>query len=299
MFDDLIVRPIFNLLELIYALVPRHDLGVAIILFTILVRLALWPLVKKQLHHAQAMRKLQPELKKLKKAAAGDRQKEARLQMELYKEHEIRPFTTIGTLIIQIPIFIGLYQAVLKLINNPDSLITFSYQPVRELPYIQQLSHDVQKFDHSLFGLVDLTRNGVGDGGVYFGAVVLALLAAIVQYYQSKIMMPSTKDSRKLSELMKEAAAGKQADQSEVAAAVGRAMLYFLPFITFIFAVSVPSALSLYLITTSGVGYLQQAYVFKQDQKELQEISEEKEEPTSPKPKSKKNKKPSKKRRKK
>src|SRR5688572_23809233 len=127
MFETLLVRPVFNLLEFIYAIIPGHDLGIAIILFTILVRLAMWPLVHKQLHHTKAMRKLQPELKKVKKAAAGDRQKEARLQMELYKEKGIKPFASIGTLIIQIPIFIALYQAVLKMINDPNTLINFSY----------------------------------------------------------------------------------------------------------------------------------------------------------------------------
>ena len=126
MFETLLIRPVFNLLEFIYAVIPGHDLGIAIILFTILVRILLWPLVHRQLHHAQAMRKLQPELKKIKAAAAGDRQKQARLQMELYKERGIKPFSSIGTLLIQIPIFIALYQAILKITNNPNSLIDFS-----------------------------------------------------------------------------------------------------------------------------------------------------------------------------
>ena len=92
MFNTLIVQPIFNLLVLIYALLPGHNFGMAIILFTILVRLLMWPLVKKQLHQAKAMRELQPELKRIKKAAAGDKQKESMLMMELYKEREINPF---------------------------------------------------------------------------------------------------------------------------------------------------------------------------------------------------------------
>ena len=69
MFQTIIVQPIFNLLVLIYALIPGHNFGLAIIIFTILMRLLMWPLVKKQLHHANAMRRLQPELKKIKAAA--------------------------------------------------------------------------------------------------------------------------------------------------------------------------------------------------------------------------------------
>jgi YidC/Oxa1 family membrane protein insertase len=279
MFDALIVRPIFNLLEFIYAIIPGHDLGVAIILFTILVRLALWPLVRKQLHHAQAMRKLQPELKKIKKAASGDRKKEARLQMELYKERDIKPFSSIGTLIIQIPIFIGLYQAVLKMINDPASLQNFSYEFVRNLPWINEIAADISKFDETLFGVVDLTRRGFesGEGGavIYLPAVILALVSTIMQYYQTKMLMMSNTDARKLSVILRETAEGKQADQAEITAAISKLMLYFLPFATFIFANIVPSALALYLLTSSAVGYLQQRKVLGQDAEELHEIAEE------------------------
>lgn len=279
MFDALIVRPIFNLLEFIYAVIPGHDLGVAIILFTILVRLALWPLVRKQLHHAQAMRKLQPELKKIKKAASGDRKKEARLQMELYKERDIKPFSSIGTLIIQIPIFIGLYQAVLKMINDPSSLQNFSYDFIRDLPWINDIAADISKFDESLFGIVDLTRRGFesGEGGavIYLPAIIVALASTIMQYYQTKMLMVNNVDARKLSVILRETAEGKQADQAEITAAISKLMLYFLPFATFIFANVVPSALALYLFTSSAVGYLQQRRVFNQDIEELHEIAEE------------------------
>lgn len=285
MFETLIVRPIFNLLEFIYAVVPGHDFGIAIVIFTILVRLALWPLVKKQLHHAQAMRKLQPELKKLKKAAAGDRQKEARLQMELYKERGIKPLASIGTLVIQIPIFIGLYQAVLKIINKPDTLITSSYDWVRDLPWIHELAADIGKFDDSLLGLVDLSRKGIegGDVGLYFPAIVVAIVSTIMQYLQTKMMMQSNQDSRKLSIILKEAAAGKQTDQSEVTAAVSKVMLYFLPVVTFFFALVVPSALSLYLLTSSAVGYLQQRRVLNQDIEEMHQIASEDDDTEAPK----------------
>lgn len=278
MFDTLIVQPVFNLLEFIYAVIPGHDLGVAIILFTILIRMALWPLVRRQLHHAKAMRKLQPELKKIKKAAKGDRQKEARLQMELYKERGIKPLASIGTLVIQIPVFIALYQAVLKITNDPSKLIDFSYEGVRNLPWIQTLATDISKFDETFLGIVDLTRKGLdtGGAGIYVPAICLAIISTIIQYYQTKMMMMNNQDARKLSVILKEAAAGKEADQSEVTAAVSRLMLYFLPVATFGFALIVPSALSLYLLTSGAVGYLQQRRVLSQDAEEMHEIADEK-----------------------
>lgn len=274
MFDTLIIQPVFNLLTFIYAIIPGHDLGIAIIIFTVLIRLALWPLVRKQLHHAKAMRKLQPELKKIKKAAAGDRQKEARLQMELYKERGIKPFASIGTLIIQIPIFIALYQAVLKITNDPNSLLTFSYQWVQDLSWIQHLSANIGQFDETLLGLIDLTRRGV-ESGLYLPAVILAILSTIAQFFQTRLMMQNNQDARKLSVILKDAAAGKETDQAEMTAAVSKLMLYFLPIFTFVFALIVPAALSLYLLTSSVVGYLQQRHVLSQDADEMKEIADE------------------------
>lgn len=292
LFRTFVEQPIFNLLEIIYALIPGHDLGVAVIIFTAIIRLALWPLVRKQLHHARAMRKLQPELKKIKKAAAGDRQKEARLQMELYKEHEIRPFATIGTLLVQIPIFIGLYQVITKLIKDPGTLQSFSYSWVRDLPWIQDLARNSNNFDTELLGIIDLSRKGLeAGGGLYFAAILLAAVASAMQYYQSKHMMQDQKDARKLSVILKEAASGKESDQAEVTAAVSRGMLYFLPFVTFVFSINLPAALSLYFFASSAVGYLQQRRILGVDVAEMSEIAREDEPQQKTKPKKAKSKK--------
>src|SRR5688572_1724942 len=109
MFDTLIVQPIFNLLVLIYALIPGHNLGLSIILFTIVIRLLLWPLIKKQLHQTKLMRRIQPDLKRIAKETKGDKQRQALLQMELYREKGINPFRSIGIVLLQLPILIGLY----------------------------------------------------------------------------------------------------------------------------------------------------------------------------------------------
>lgn len=275
MFDTYLIQPVFNLLVFIYALVPHHDLGIAIIIFTAIVRLALWPLVRKQLHQSRAMRKLQPKLKEIKKAAGGDRQKEARLQMELYKEHGVKPFSTIGTLIIQIPIFIALYQSVLKIVNDPNVLLTFTYDFVRDMPWIHQLAADISQFSYFFLGFADLSKKALGDGQVYVPALIIAVTAAVAQYYQSKLLMVDNKDSKKLSEIMKEASQGKQADQGEIGAAIGRNMLYFMPFLTFGFTAVFPAALGLYILTTSAVGYFQQAYILRQDEDEMHELAVE------------------------
>jgi YidC/Oxa1 family membrane protein insertase len=95
-FELVVVQPIFNLLMGLYALVPGRDFGVAIIIFTIIVRFALYPLTRSMLHQSKAMRKLQPELARIKKQTKGNKQAESVAMMELYKKHGVSPFRSIG-----------------------------------------------------------------------------------------------------------------------------------------------------------------------------------------------------------
>ncbi len=112
MFKTLITQPLFNLLLVIFAFVPGNDFGVALIIFTILIRVLLWPLLKKQHHQQRAMRELQPEIAKIKKSVKGDKQKEAELMMELYKEKEINPLSSIGVAFLQLPILLALFYVI-------------------------------------------------------------------------------------------------------------------------------------------------------------------------------------------
>lgn len=271
MFNTLIVQPVFNLLVLIYALLPGHNFGLTIIIFTIIVRLLMWPLVKKQLHHAKAMRELQPELKRIKKETKGDRQKEQLMIMALYKEKEINPFSSIGLLLVQLPILIALYSCIRKIIVDPQTLIDFSYPFIQHLPSIQSLSQNIGQFDSSFLHLVDLTKPALSQSGIYWPAMLLVLGSAVAQYYQSKQLMPNDKDARSLKEIMKQASAGKQADQSEVNSAVGRTTRYFIPAMIFIFTVNLPSALSLYWLTSGLIAIMQQKRVLGTEEKTLED----------------------------
>jgi YidC/Oxa1 family membrane protein insertase len=274
MFNTLIVQPIFNLLILIYALIPGHNFGLAIIIFTIVVRLLMWPLVRKQLHHAKAMRELQPELKRIKAAAKGDRQKESQLTMELYKEKEINPFASIGIILIQLPILLGLYISIRKIIQHPHQIIDFSYPFIQHLGWIQTLSHDIHKFDDSLFGLVNLTRTASGPTGIYWPAMVIVVASAIAQYLQSKQLMPVSKDQRSLRQIMSQAGKGAKADQAEVNAAVSRFTVFFIPVIVFLVSLNLAVALPLYWLVSSTMAYFQQARVLEADVTEAEAIAD-------------------------
>jgi YidC/Oxa1 family membrane protein insertase len=284
MFNTLIVQPIFNLLILIYALIPGHNFGLAIIIFTIVIRLLMWPLVKKQLHHAKAMRELQPELKRIKAAAKGDRQKESQLTMELYKEKEINPFSSIGLILIQLPILLGLYISIRKIITDPHSIVTFSYPFVQHLSWIQTLSQDIHKFDDSLFGLINLTRTASGPSGIYWPAMVIVIGSAIAQYLQSKQLMPQSGDKRSLRQIMRDAGGGKQTDQMEVNAAVSRFTVYFIPLIVFLVSLNLAVALPLYWLVSSTMAYFQQARILEEDVTEAEAIADKPSKKEAPKP---------------
>ncbi len=273
-FTTFIEQPIFNLLVLIYAIIPGHNFGLAIIIFTIIIRLLLWPLVKKQLHQTKAMRKLQPELKRIKQETKGDRQKEAAMVMALYKEHGVSAFGPIGIMILQLPILIALYSGLRRVVNNPHQIVSFAYSGLQHLPWMQHVATNIHSFDTSLFGLVNLTKDAVGNSGIYWPALVLCFGSAIVQYYQSKQLMVTDKNAPKLRDIMRGASSGRQADQSEITAAVTRSTQYFIPIMVFIVTIRLASALSLYWFVGGLIAFAQQARVLREDESELETIAE-------------------------
>jgi len=274
MFEFFIVKPIFNLLVFVYGILPGHNFGFALIIFTIIVRLLLWPLVKKQLHHAKAMRALQPEIKRIKKATKGNRQQESIMLMALYKEKEVSPFGSLGVLVVQLIILIGLYSGLQRLVNDPQAIVTYSYDFLNNLPWLKEVAADISKFDETLFGFVDLTRSAIGENGIYWPAMVLVTGSALTQYYSSKQLMPTDENSRSLRQILREAGEGKQADQSEVSAATGQTMRYFIPVMIFVFTVGLASALALYWFVSGLVAYLQQRKVLNQDTQEMLAVAD-------------------------
>lgn len=273
-FDEFIVRPIFNLLMAIYSLIP--DFGVSIIIFTILVRLLLWPLIKKQLHQAKAMRKMQPELAKIKKQYAKNPQMRNLAMMELYKKHNVSMFGSLGIMIIQLPILIAMYRVVQIFVSSRSDLGKYVYDFVKNLPVANNLVNNPDQFNQNFLGIIDLTQHAISKNGVIIGLLILAGVAAYLQYLTSKQLSPRSDSTRKLRDVLAEAGNGKEADQSEVNAIMTRKMMKFMPVMMFFVIVYLPAALALYLATASAVGYLQNYIILRQDSLEMQAIANEK-----------------------
>lgn len=273
-FDVVIVQPIFNLLMLIYSLIP--DFGVSIIIFTILVRLLLWPLVKKQLHHTKAMRKMQPELAKINKQYAKNPQMRNLAMMELYKKHNISVFGPIGILLIQFPILIAMYRVVQIFASNRADLGKYVYGAVKNLPVANNLVNNPDQFNQNFLGIFDLTQHAISKNGVVVGLLVLAVLAAVLQYLTAKQLSPNSDSKRRLRDILSEAGSGKEADQSEVNAVVSRKMMKFMPVMVFLIIIYLPGALAMYMTTANAVGYLQNLIILRKDSSEMEDIANEK-----------------------
>ena len=144
--DTVIVRPIANILFLIYNLVG--DFGLAIIIFTILVKFLMWPLVKRQMTQTKLMRKIQPELAEIRKRCNGNKQMESIQMLDLYKRNNVKPFRSVLTLFIQLPIFLALFMAISAVANPRPSgdtcgytnITNCAYAPIRNLDRINELA---------------------------------------------------------------------------------------------------------------------------------------------------------------
>lgn len=273
-FELLIVQPIFNLLVGIYSILPGQDFGVALIIFTIIIRFAMWPLIVRQLHQVKQMRKLQPELAKIKKATKGNRQLESMQMLELYKKHDVKPFRSILTLLIQLPIFIALFQVIQIFTSHRDQIGKFTYDFLENFGPIKTLIEQPESFNEKLLGIVDLTTHAIGPNGVNIFLVILAIVAAGTQYIISKQTAPTT-STKRFRDVMAEASAGKQPDQAELNAVMMSKMVKFLPFLMLFIMLTLPGALALYYATSNIFAAIQQHFILKRDADEMDKIADE------------------------
>lgn len=242
MFNTLVVQPLLNLVLFFYAVLPYHDLGVAIIIVTILVRLLVWPLASKQLHSQRAMQKLAPDIAKLRKKAGGDKQKESQMLMELYKEKGISPFASLTPVLIQMPLLIAFYYALRHAVVAGD-IAKMVYEPIANMSAIKEIAANPASFQPLLLGFVNLAQPNI----------VIAVLAAVAQFVQTKQIMPK-----------------KSGEKGDTAAQVAQMSVLLFPFITFLFAMSLPSALGLYWFVASLVSIFQQWLILRKDVEEME-----------------------------
>ncbi|MBR2543021.1 YidC/Oxa1 family membrane protein insertase [Candidatus Saccharibacteria bacterium] len=288
--DFIMVRPIVNILFIIFNLV--HDFGLAIIIFTVIVKLLMWPLTKRQLNQTKLMRKLQPELTQIKKNCKGNKQLESLQTMDLYKRYNVKPFASILTLLIQLPIFIAIFSAIRviatpiptdNLSNRAYKIVAYEGSEIRELKnkqevYLADLTNDEipveekQKYDFEpkLFGKIDLTvrASDVMSGKFSWSAffiLVCAILAAVVQYVMTKQQMPSGKSEKKKSfrDLLNDAKDGKELENADVNSFATGQMSKMMPIMMFMIMFNLNGALAFYYCLSNMLTVLQQKIVLR------------------------------------
>lgn len=233
LYHELLFRPILNLLIWLYGSLPVTDLGLSIILLTIFVKLILYPLTKAQLAQQQAMQSLQPKIADIRKRLKDDKEAQAKELMELYRREKVNPASSCLPLLIQLPVFIALYQALSVGLHSEslDVLYTFVPNP----------------------GTVNTMWLGVLELGQ--PSYLLAILAAGVQFWQSRLMFKKPGVSKRPPEEVREDSGAKDEDMT---AMINKQMMYMMPLLTLFIGTQLPGGLALYWFVMSALTVGQQ-----------------------------------------
>ncbi len=243
LFNTILYQPILNLLVLLYNFLPGHDIGLAIIILTILIRLLLYPLTIQSVKSQKIMRELQPKLDELKKKYKNDKEKLAKATLELYRREKISPFSSCLPLLIQLPFLFAVFRV-------------FRYGLVsKSLENLYPFIHNPGSLNPISLGIFNLSKP----------VPLFALIAGLAQYWQSKMLyhqMPP-----------KEVAKEKEARDESMAAMMNKQMLYMMPLFTVFIGLTLPGGLTLYWLVTTFFTIAQQYYFFRKDKKKNNESS--------------------------
>ncbi|MCX6741301.1 MAG: YidC/Oxa1 family membrane protein insertase [Candidatus Parcubacteria bacterium] len=231
-FKVILYQPILNLLVWLYNIIPGHDLGVAIIIVTILIRAILWPLSQKSVRSQKALQDLQPKLKVIQDKYKDDKQKQAAAMMAIYRENKINPLSSILPILVQLPILIAVYQVFWKGINATQMVL---------YPFI----HNPGVLNKMAFGFLDLSHRNI----------ILAVLTGVVQYWQTKMLTKTTPPPT--------LAKKEGAKDENMMAMMNKQMNIMMPIFMVIIGITLPSGLLLYWLIGLFLTILQQKLVFK------------------------------------
>lgn len=226
LYQQIFYRPILNLLIYFYQTIAFHDLGVAIILATLLIRIILYPFFHTGAKQQMLMQRIQPKIKQIQEKHKDDRDQQAKALMDLYKEHGVNPFSGMLLLIIQIPILITFFWVIRSGIDTAQ--ITGLY-PFVAVP---------QTINAMFLGLFNLAKPNI----------ILIFAAALAQYFQAKLAIYRAPGST------------GPASQAEK---IARQMMFVGPLITILVFYNFPAALGLYWLVSSLFSVVQQYFVNK------------------------------------
>lgn len=223
-FRTILLQPLFNGLVLLYEHVAFEDLGVAIILLTIVVRIILFPLFHKTAKHQKLAQKIQPEVKKIQKKHKNDKEAQTKALMELYKEHNVNPLTPIFLLILQLPVLFAMYRIFINGFSGDvfDMLYSFVQTPVN--------------INQDFLGIIALDAV----------SIPLVIITAGAQYVQGILVVKRSSSKE---------------DTPDQIAKMSKFMVYVGPAIALVILIRFDAAVAIYWLTSTLFSIIQQIIV--------------------------------------
>src|ERR1035437_2376993 len=220
-YNGFIFNPLYNLLVSLFNILPWIDVGIAVIILTVIVRLILFPLSKKAVLTQVRMQGINPELKAIKEKYKDNQEEQARKTLALYKEKGVNPFSGVLVLLIQLPIIFALYRIFLH-----------AGFPTVDLKILYPFVHAPEHINIYFLGLIDITKK----------SAILALLAAASTYFQLRLATLS-QNKNKTGE--------KGSFGEDLAQSMQTQMKYFFPVLVFFISYNISGVIALYWLTSN------------------------------------------------
>jgi YidC/Oxa1 family membrane protein insertase len=228
-FSAVIYTPLYNGLVFLVGVIPTHDMGVAVIILTIVVRFILFPLSRRAVAAQLAMKQIAPEVEKLKQKYKDKPEEQGRAMFALYKERGVHPFAGFALVIVQIPILLGLYW-----------VFSRGGLPTVDPALLYSFVHVPPAVNMEFIGIVSMQSH----------SIVLAGLAAVTQFVYTRLSMGATETSSPVEASL----SGDMARSFEVQAR------YILPLFVGVISYTLAAAAPLYW-TTSNLFMIAQEYL--------------------------------------
>jgi YidC/Oxa1 family membrane protein insertase len=243
LFHTVIYQPIYNLLVMIYNIIP--DFGIAIIISTVLIKFLLIPLSKKQIESQKKMQELQPKIKEIQIKYKNNKEQQSRAMMEMYKETKTNPFSGCLPMIIQLVFLIAIYRVLFNI--STAGLV------VEKLDLYSFVANPGQ-INKMFVGIVDLAA-AIDFSNINISSaphIILVILAAGAQFIQTRMLMKKQPVKVK-----------NNNDEPDFSEIMTKQMLFLGPLLTLFIGIKFPAGLALYWLVSTVFMINQQAYMEK------------------------------------
>ncbi|OGZ27350.1 MAG: hypothetical protein A2365_00235 [Candidatus Nealsonbacteria bacterium RIFOXYB1_FULL_40_15] len=230
LFNTLLYQPLLNILVFLYQYLPGRDFGIAVIILTVLIKLVLYPLGSKSIKSQKALSEIQPKIKEIQEKYKDNKEEQTKQIFDLYRKEKVSPFSGCLPLLIQLPILIAIYRVFWRGLD-PD-----------QLKLLYSFVSNPGAINPMFLGLIDLSKPNI----------ILAIFVGLAQFFQLRLISGKKTPAKK----------------DDISSQVQKQMQYFSPVFMLFILIGLPSALGLYLLTTTLFTIAQQYIILKKNHEE-------------------------------